>query len=158
MSFASAKTSLAKGDFTSAAEALTAVEQKYAATPWLAAHKDEVASAREAAKAGIAESEAEKLYADAARLFEKKELFDLKPIIAKLRADYSKTRPVTDAARKSTFADMLKATETLSKFITVRQDGKGDCKTVQAALEAAPDYSVIEIQDNGLYNEKLELS
>jgi hypothetical protein len=153
--FSSAKALLDKKDFPAAETALAAIEKKYSATPWLAAHKDDLASARAAAKSGIAESEAEKLYAEAAKLFEKKELFDLKPIIEKLKAEYSKSRPVTDAERKPSLAEMAKATETLGKFLTVRQDGKGDFKTIQAAIDAAPPDSVIEIQDNGPYYEKV---
>ena len=139
--------------FSAAESALAALEKKYAATPWLAAHKDDVAAAREAAKSAIAESEAEKLYADAAKLFEKKELFDLKPLIEKLKTDYPKTKPVTDETRKPPFAEMLKATETLGKLITVRQDGKGDFKTIQAAIDAAPPNSLVEIADEGQHNE-----
>jgi len=52
---------------------------------------------------------------------------------------------------------MLKATETLGRFITVRQDGKGDFKTIQAAIDAAPPNSLIEIQDKGPYNERLAI-
>ncbi|HUT36538.1 MAG TPA: hypothetical protein VNE39_23825, partial [Planctomycetota bacterium] len=149
--FASANALLDKKDFSAAESALAAIEKKYEKSPWLAAHKDDVAAALAAAKAGIAESEAEKLYAEAVKLFEKKELFDLKPLIEKLKTDYPKTRPVTDATRKPAFAEMLKATETLGKFLTVRQDGKGDFKTIQAAIDAAPPNSLIEIQDSATY-------
>jgi hypothetical protein len=156
--FVSANSLLDKKDFPAAESALAALEKKYEKAPWLAAHKDDVASAREAAKTGIAEGEAEKLYAEAARLFERKELFDLKPIIEKLKTDYSKTRPVTDAARKPSFAEMLEATETLGKFITVRKDARGNFKTIRDALDAAPQNSLIEIQDSGPYMESLRIT
>jgi len=143
--------------FAAAEHALAAIEKKYEKAPWLAAHKDDIASALAAAKSGVAESEAERLYAEASKLFEKKELFDLKPLIEKLKTSYPKTRPVTDAARKPTFAEMLKATETLGKFITVRQDGKGDFTSIQAAIDAAPANSLVEIQDSRTYSEKIEI-
>jgi hypothetical protein len=151
--FAQAKDLLDKKKFPEADAKLTDIEKRYPKTPWLASHKGDLASAREAARSGIAESEAEKLYAEAAKLFEKKELFDLKPLIEKLKKDYPTTKPVTDAARKPTFAEMLKATETLGRFITVRQDGKGDFKTIQAAIDAAPPNSLIEVRDRGPYYE-----
>jgi len=62
---------------------------------------------------------------------------------------------VTDPDRKPSFTEMAKATENLGKFITVRQDGKGDFKSIQAAIDAAPPNSLIEIQDNGPYDERL---
>ncbi|HRT97578.1 MAG TPA: hypothetical protein P5532_24490, partial [Planctomycetota bacterium] len=107
------------------------------------------------ARAGIAESEAEKLYAEAAKHFAQKELFDLKPLVEKLKTAYPNTRPVTDEARKPPFSEMAKATETLGKFITVRQDGKGDFTSIQAAIDAAPANSLIEIQDSATYYEKV---
>ena len=151
--FAGAKRLLDAKKFTEGDAALTGLENRYAKTPWLASHKEDFDAARAQAKATLAEAEAEKLYAQAAKLFEKKELWDLKPIIEKVKADYTKTTVVTDAARKPTFAEMAKAVEKLGKFLTVRKDGKGDFKTIQAAVGAAPPNSLIEIQDNGPYSE-----
>jgi len=151
--FARAKALLDKGEFKSAESDLTDLGKKYATTPWLAAHKDDFAAAREAAKAGIAEAQAEKLYAQAVRHFKKQDLWALKPVIDKLKAGYGNTRVVTDATRKPSFAEMAKAVAKLGKFLTVRQDGKGDFKSIQAAIDAAPPNSLIEIQDNGVYNE-----
>jgi len=156
--FARAKALLDKGEFKSAESDLTDLEKKYAATPWLAAHRDDFAAAREAAKAGIAEAEAESLYAEAVKLFKKKQLFELKRIVERLKADYAKTRPATDATRKPSFAEMAKTVAKLGKFITVRKDGKGDFKSIQAAIDAAPPNSLIEIQDNGSYNEKIVIA
>ena len=39
------------------------------------------------------------------------------------------------------------------KLITIRKDGKGDFKSIQAAIDAAEPGSVVEIQDDGPYNE-----
>jgi len=156
--FARAKALLDKGEFKSAESDLTDLEKKYATTPWLAAHKDDFAAAREAAKSAIAEAEAEKLYKQAVRLFKKKELWELKPIIEKLKTDYTKTRPVTDADRKPSFTEMAKAVEGLGKFLTVRKDGKGDFKSIQAAIDAAPAGSLIEIIGEGPYNEQIAIA
>jgi serine/threonine protein kinase len=134
---------------------LNKLEQKYGATPWLAAHKASFEISRQKVKAAIFESEAEKLYAQAAELFKKKRLFEMKPLVEKLKTDYAASRPMTDPASQSAIAEMQNAVADLGQFITVRQDGKGDFKLIQAAIDSAPPKSVIEIQDNGPYNEKL---
>jgi hypothetical protein len=116
-------------------------------------HKNDFDAARVEAKAGIAEVEAEKLYRRAARLFKENELFDLKPLIEKLKTDYPKTRVVADKARKPSFAEMAESVSKLGKFLTVRKDGKGDFTSIQAAIDGAPPNSLIEIQDAGPYDE-----
>lgn len=50
---------------------------------------------------------------------------------------------------------MEKAVANLGKRFTVRLDGKGDFKSIQGAINAAPANSLIEIQDNGPYNERI---
>ena len=141
---ANAKALLDARKYAEADKVLAAVAKKYAQTPWFASHKDEVKAAR-------AEAIAEMLYAQAAKLFQKKELWDLKAVLDKLKADYPNTTPVTDTARKPAFAELAKATETLGRFITVRLDGKGDFRGLREAIEAAPPRSLIELQDNGPY-------
>jgi len=146
-----------KGSFSAAQRAITSLETKYSGIPWYAANKPSIDGAREAAKRGIAEKEAEDLYKEAAGLFTRKELFDLKPIIDKLKADYADTAALTDGDRKPALVEMEKAVANLGKYLTVRQDGKGDFANIQKAIDAAPVNSLIEIQDNGPYNEKLLL-
>ena len=109
---------------------------------------------RTRARTGIREAEAEALYAEAAKLYAEKELFDVRPLVQQLRTDYAGTRPVTDPARKPPFAELEQAVSNLGKMITVRQDGKGDFKTIQEAINAAEPNSLIQIEDNGPYNEK----
>ena len=46
----------------------------------------------------------------------------------------------------------------LGKRFLVRRDGRGDFKTIQAALDAALPNSLIEIQDNGPYNEQVNIA
>jgi hypothetical protein len=52
---------------------------------------------------------------------------------------------------------MAQSVAALGRLITVRQDGKGDFTSSQAAIDAAPPNSLIEIQDNGPYNEKISI-
>ena len=140
--------------YAEADEVLAALEKKYGKTPWFASHKDEFASVRTRVRSAVAEAQAEKLYAQAVKLFEKKAVWDLKPLVEKLKADYAKTGPVTDTKRTPSFEEMAKALEGLGKFLTVRQDGKGEFKTIQAAIDAAPMNSLIEIQDSATYSGK----
>ena len=136
---------------------LEALQQKYGATPWFAESRPLVDAAIARAKTGIHQAEAEKLYAEAAKLFEANELFDLRDVIHKLKADYATTPAVTDTSRKPPFADLEKAVADLGTRLTVRQDGKGDFKTIQAAIDGAPPNSLIEIQDKGPYVEALKI-
>ncbi len=154
-SLARAKELLEKRQFTEARAALENLGTKYSGIPWVKSHAEVVASLRAAAKAGIQETEAEKLYAEAAELFARQEFFDVKPLVGKLKTAYAATRPVTDQTRKPTFADLEKATAGLGRRLIVRRDGKGDFKGIQEAIDAAPVNSLIEIQDNGPYNEKI---
>ncbi|MBM4034103.1 MAG: hypothetical protein FJ291_20310 [Planctomycetes bacterium] len=141
---------------------LEGIEKRYGKTAWFAAHKQDLDAAKARAEATAAQEEAkkgseqaEKLYAEAARLYKRKELFDLKPVIDKLKADFLDTPAVTDAARSPSFDEMRKAVEKVGKFLTVRRVGKADHQRIQDAINAAPPYSVIEIQDDGPFNEKL---
>ena len=139
-----------------AAAALTSIEKKYGKTSWFASHEQDFAAARAQAKGGSAEARAEKLYTEAVQFFRDKTLWELKAHLDELKKpEYAQTAPLTDATRKPSLADMAKAVTQLGKFLTVRLDGEGDCKTIQAAINAAPPNSLIEIQDDGPYNEKL---
>ena len=149
--YADIKKLLDKGEFAKARTDLAEFEKFYAGTTWLASHAKELA----AANGRIANAEAEKVYLEAKALYEKKELWDLKLRVEKLKRDYPKTPAVTDTKRKPSYADFVKAIAALGKKLTVRQDGKGDHKSIQAAIDAAPINSLIEIQDDGPYNEKL---
>ncbi|MFW6161931.1 MAG: hypothetical protein ACODAJ_04130, partial [Planctomycetota bacterium] len=151
-SFAHAQALLEEKKFEPAAEAIAAIETRYAKTPWFAAHKQDVAEALAQARAALADAEAEKLYVRAAALFKKKDLWALKPLIAKLQADCPNATLLTDATRKPTFAEMAAAVAKLGKRLTVRKDGRGDFNSIQPGIHAAPPNSLIEIQDSALYN------
>ena len=152
-----------EGKFIEADAVLKNIEEKYAQIPWYASNKRAIDAAWRAAKDSIPEAAAERLYRQAAKLFaagmiDRKKLFDLKPLIEKLNNDYGETRVVSDSARKPTFAEMQDAVDGLGKLIFVRQDGKGQFESIQAAIDDAPANSVIEIQDSGLYYEAIRIS
>jgi len=151
--FAQAQALIGKQDAAKAKAALDTLEQKYAKTAWLAHHKDDVAAARRA----VADILADRLYAQAAARFKAKDLWALKPVVEKLRADYPQAKAVTDGGRTPSFGQMAAAVAKLGKFLTVRQDGKGDFSTVQAALNAAEPNGLVEIADSGVYRERIEI-
>jgi hypothetical protein len=141
--------------FAEAETLLANIEEKYTDTPWFASYRGAVEAAQAKAKAGVYEAEAEKLYADAAELFGKEQFFDVKPVVEKLENEYADSVAVTDPTRQPSFAEMEKAVGDLGRFITVRQDGKGDFTSIQEAIDDAPPNSLIEIGDSGPYGEKL---
>ena len=145
-------------EFTQAREKLNNLQEKYGDTPWYASHQGRLEAAREritAGMAGVAESEAEKLYTDAAELFNRGRYFELKPLVLKLKQEFAQTPVATDPNRRPSFADMSAVIDNLGKFITVRRDGKGHFTTIQQAVNSAPPNSLIEIQDNGPYGEEI---
>ena len=146
---------LEKKEFRKAKIALADIEKKYAKTTWFASNRESFDATRAAVKSGIYESEAEELYAQAAKLLKDNEPFDLKPLVEKLKTDYADSTAVTDAKQKPSFVEMESVVAKLGKRITVRQGGKGDHKTIQTAINAAPPNSLIEIQDVGPYNEEI---
>ncbi|MFH1922862.1 MAG: hypothetical protein ABIP48_23610, partial [Planctomycetota bacterium] len=153
--FAQARRRIDEKKFPEADELLANLEAKYAGTAWFTSNRAAFEAVRAEVRAGIHETEAEKLYAEAVELFNKEQLFDVKPLLEKLKSNYAQSRPVTDAARNPSFAELEQSTASLGRFITVRQDGEGDFTSIQAAIDAAPPNSLIEIQDNGPYYEKL---
>ena len=151
--FTRARELLAEGQFSEADEILANVETKYVDTPWFATNRSSLAAARAQAKQGIYEAEAEKLYAEAAQLFEKERLFDVKPLVEKLKSNYANSQAVTEDARQPSFAEMEEAIAKLGQFITVRLDAKGDFSTMQQAIDAGDEpNSLIESQDTGPYD------
>ncbi len=147
----------AQAQFTAAEAALGAVKDKYAAIPWFTSHQSRFEAACEEAKAGMSEAGAEGLYVEAVSLFEEKELFDLKPLVEKLKVDYPHAALLTDRQRKPSLAELEKAVADLGTRLTVRADGTGDFKTIQEAIDAAPRNTTIEIQDSSQYRESLHV-
>ncbi|MCS7238694.1 MAG: hypothetical protein NZ899_10555 [Thermoguttaceae bacterium] len=108
--------------------------------------------------AGRREEEAEKLYAEAKKLLQAEELFELRDLVHKLSSEYADTLLVVDYSRQPTFAHMVETTLKLGRKIVVRQDGKGDFTRIQPAVDAAQVGDLIEIQDNGPYSEAVTFS
>jgi hypothetical protein len=81
----------------------------------------------------------------------------LKSLMEKLKADYCNTRPVVDTDRRPSFAEMDKAVAKLGRRLTVRLDGKGHVRSIQAAVNAANIGDLIEIQDGGPYIESVTI-
>ncbi len=158
VTFSHAQELLGNGEFGKADAVLANLEEKYGGIRWFNDNRQAIDAARQRAKAGLAEIEAEKLYAKAVVLFTQQELFDLKPLIEKLQTDYAATAPVTDTHREPAFTEMEKAVLNLGKRVTVRLDGKGDYKSIQAAIDSLRGNSLIEIQDNGPYSEEIRIS
>ncbi|MBM4094861.1 MAG: hypothetical protein FJ276_36440 [Planctomycetes bacterium] len=154
--FADANTMLANYEYSQADAALGTIEEKYAAIPWYPANKQAIAAAQDAARIGITKTgEAEKLYAEAVRLLGQKELFDVKAIVQTLKTEFADTTVVQKRGRDPSLLDLESAVANVPKAITVRLDGKGDFQSIQAAIDAAPSQSLIEIEDNGPYHEKV---
>jgi len=144
------------GAFQSADELLANLDAKYAATPWYTANRQSVAAARKSAKTGIRRTqEAEDLYAEAVRLLHKKELYDVKALVETLKTEYADTQVVTRRGRTPSLVSLERAVADIPGPITVRLDGNGDYTSIQAAIDAAPPQSLIEIGDDGPYREKI---
>ena len=164
--FADAQKLLDKKQYAKAQEALDILDKEYSNTPWYASYKQDIAAARAKAKTSLAASDTEELYAKAVEFFkattawQKDPVFswDLKFIVDKLKAEYADSAVVTDITRSPSFADLVKAVAEPGKFLVVRQDGKGDFTSIQAAVKAAPPNSLIEIHDTGIYSEKLVIT
>jgi len=148
---------VADAKFDEAIQALAGFEQKYAKIPWFAENEDAFRAVSAEADAGQRENRAQALYEQATKHFAENELFELKRLLDQLGAEFAQTRAVTDAAREPSFGQMTAAVADLGKLIIVRADGRGDFKTIQEAVDAAVKKSLIEIQDEGPYNEKIEI-
>jgi len=146
------------GQYGQAEAALESLEAISAGLDWYAAHREIIDAAGRAAAAGRREQEAEKLYSEAAEHFAKKTLFDVRPMVEKLRADYADTSVLLESSRRPSFAELEQAVAKLGNMFTVRLDGKGDFKSIQAAIDAAPPNSLIEIEDNGPYHEAVMIN
>ncbi|HUT09198.1 MAG TPA: hypothetical protein VMY42_01770, partial [Thermoguttaceae bacterium] len=147
----------AEAEFGEAIQALAGFEEKYAKIPWFAENEDAFRAVLAEAHAGDHENQAQGLYEQATRHFADNELFELKRVLDQLGAEYARTRAVTDTAREPSFGQMAAAVADLGKLIIVRADGRGDFKTIQEAVDAAVKKSLIEIRDEGPYNEKIEI-
>jgi formylglycine-generating enzyme required for sulfatase activity len=101
--------------------------------------------------------ESERLFQQAADTFKKRQWTELKGLLEKLGADYADTDAVKDVGRKPSFAEMSNAAKDAGKLVIVRQDGRGDFRTIQEALAVVQVGGVVEIRDGGQYRERLNI-
>ena len=146
---------LAKDEFPKAISLLENLESEYAELAWLTSNRETIDAALATAKKGVHEEEAEALYAEAVKYHEQRRLFDLRDVTRRLKAEYADCLAVTDTARSPSFVKFEQATANVGQKLTVRLDGKGNHTSIQEAIDAAQPNSLIEIQDNGPYNEKI---
>ncbi|MBM4034678.1 MAG: hypothetical protein FJ291_23285 [Planctomycetes bacterium] len=144
-----------KQAYAEAEEALTALETRHADSPWLSSHKGTLDAARAKIKANTAEASAEKLYKQAVELYKQKDLAALKEAIEKLTEEYGDSKVFADAERVPSVAEMAKATEKLGKTITVSKSGRGQHKSIQAAIDAAEPNATILITEGGFYPDRI---
>jgi hypothetical protein len=140
-----------------AGDALAEVRNTYGNTPWFKAHQDVFQGAQDILTAQIAEREAEELYRQAVQFLATKDLFDVQDRINEIRTEYPRCTLITDAARDPAFAELEQATANLGKRIAVCKNGQGDFTSVQEAIDDAVPDSLIEIADEGPYNESLTI-
>jgi tetratricopeptide (TPR) repeat protein len=155
--FDAARMLLDAGDFSQAADALAALETKYSSIPWWSMNQSAVAAARAAAAEGLHEHEANELYTKAAEYFAQNELFEVKPLLEKLGAEYGDIVTLLDPAGRPPLAELKQSVANLGHRFSVCLDGKGDFRSIQAAIDAAPANSLIEIQDSGPYIEQVAI-
>ncbi len=134
---------------------LITLQEKYGKLPWFTANKSEWDAAAKEAKRGLREKDAEALYAQAAGLFHKGDLYELKPVVERFRAQYADSAVAADAQRKPPLAELEKAVADLGPLLRVRRDGKGDAKTVQEAVNKAAANATIQIEEAGSWSEQI---
>jgi hypothetical protein len=148
---------LDRQQYASVGELLARIEAEYGATHWFAASSPAIDAVRKTAEQGLYEMQAETLYAEAVDLLRRKRLFDLRDVMNRLRTEYGLSRAVHDRTRSPSSAELETSIAGLGRKVVVRLDGKGDFTAIQAAIDALPEKSLIEIQDNGPYHEQLDI-
>jgi len=145
------------GKWAEAQTRLTAFENKYGRTDWMAENLGRLAALRNAVQGRIADAEAEKVFAEAVQKYEAWDWFALQSLVDKLRTQYAAAAVLRDTERKPSFAELAESVADVGKKLVVSPDGKGDYRTIQEAIDAAPPKSVIEIRSNGPFYEKLAI-
>jgi len=153
--FAAVQDLLEKHKYAESGAILTALEEKYGKLPWFAANKLEFDAAAKESRRGLHENEAEGLYAQAAGLFRDGELYELKPVVERLKTQYADSAVAADSQRKPSLAELAKKVADLGPLIRVRKDGKGDAKTIQEAVKNAAGNATIQIEEIGPWTEQI---
>lgn len=144
-------TCLRKKEYPADQGVLKRLEEESGLTEWRTKHQAFLEAMRGVLTAAQREAEAEKLYAEAVKLYKEQELHDVKPLVDGLKGEYADTTPVLETTRQPPLAELEKSTANLGRRIVVRQDGKGDFTTIQAAIDAASSDGLIAIADSGPY-------
>ncbi len=152
-----ANSALSESEFSKAHALLENLQARYVDLPWLAANREIFDAALAAANQGVREADAEKLYAEAVKLQQEKALFDLRDAVERLQHDYADCRPVIETTRSPSFEDLIEGVADVGQKLVVRLDGKGNYTRIQAAIDVTEPNSLIEIQDNGPYHERLSV-
>ena len=147
----------AEKQFKRVEQVLAEIESKYGSTAWFAANKTTVAAARQTVQTCLQEAAAEALYTEAVEYYRQNELHEMKPLVAALIGQYGQTSVVANPDREPSVAKLKELTANLGPRLTVALTGKADFRSIQAAIDAAKGGELIEILDNGPYNEYLTI-
>ncbi len=153
--FAKVRELLDKRKYADSDALLTALGEKYGSLPWFTANRAELDAAAKEAKRGLREREAEAVYAQAAGRFHDGDLYELKPLVERLKTQYADSAVLADPQRKPSLAELEKAVVDLGPLVRVRNDGKGDAKTIQEAVNNAAGNATIQIEEAGPWTEQI---
>jgi serine/threonine protein kinase len=156
--FAAIRDLLAQHKYAESEASLAALQENFGSLSWFAANKAEVDAALKEAKQGLREKEAEGLFAQATALLHNGDLYELRPVVVRLKTQYAESAVVADPQRKTSLAEMEKAVAELGPLLRVRKDGKGDATTIQDAVRRATAKTMIEIEEAGPWAEQVVIS
>jgi serine/threonine protein kinase len=143
----------AESHYQAAAQFLASIKSSYSQSTHFAKLDFAIVAIENLAERGAKEAAAERLYTEAVELYQRQELHDVKRLVQELKVQYSETLVFGDASRKPSVAELDAATANLGPRLTVALTGKADFRSIQAAIDAAHGGELIEILDNGPYNE-----
>jgi serine/threonine protein kinase len=143
----------AETSYQAVAQLMAAIKSRHSRSPHFAKLEFVVLAMDKLAERGAQRSAAERLYTQAVELYQNQELHDVKPLVEELKTRCSGTGVVGDTSRKPSIAELDAATANLGPRLTVALTGKADFRSIQAAIDGAHGGELIEILDNGPYNE-----
>ena len=153
--FGAVRDLLEKHKYAETEALLATLKEKYGNLPWFTANKPELDAAAKEAARGLREKEAEAVYAQAAALFRNGDLYELKPVVERLKTQFADSAVVADSQRKPSLAELDEAVADLGPLLRVRKDGKGDAKTIQEAVNKAAGNATIRIEEVGPWAEQI---
>jgi len=153
--FTAVRDLLNKHKYAESEAILAELEVKFGKLPWFASNRLEFEAAVKESKRGVHETEAEGLYAQAVGLFRNGELYEVKPLVQRLKTRYADSAVAADSQRKPSLAELAKAVADLGPLVRVRRDGTGDVKTIQEAVKNAAGNATIQIEEVGPWTERV---